>query len=80
MNPSGAIIWPMAAAVRALIRDLRNPSLVVVALALMVAVASMTAVATFTDRIQRALVGQASQLLAGDFALTSSQPLAPAYA
>ncbi len=61
--------------VRALRRDMRNPHLLVVALALVIAVAGMTAVGTFTDRVQRALTAQASSLLAGDLALNASQPV-----
>ncbi len=62
-------------AARAVRRDLRNPHLLVVAIALIVAVSSMTAVASFTDRVRRALESQAGQLLAGDLALQASQPL-----
>ncbi|MGE0335011.1 MAG: ABC transporter permease [Gammaproteobacteria bacterium] len=64
---------------RALRRDLRNAHLFVVALALVIAVASMTAVGTFTDRVQRALTAQASSLLAADLALSASRPLPIAY-
>ena len=60
---------------RALRRDLRNPHLVVVAIALVIAVAGMTAVGTFTDRVQRALTAQAGSLLAADLALQSSRAL-----
>jgi len=60
---------------RALRRDMRNPHLVVVAVALVIAVAGMTAVGTFTDRVQRALTAQAGSLLAADLALQSSRPL-----
>jgi putative ABC transport system permease protein len=66
-------------ATRALRRDARSPHLLVVATALVVAVAGMTAVATFTDRVQRALTAQASQLLAADRALTSSRELPATY-
>lgn len=65
----------LAQGARALGRDLRNPHFVVVVLALVVAVAAMTAVATFTDRIGRALTQQASHLLAGDLVLQSTRPL-----
>lgn len=64
---------------RALRRDIRNPHLVVVAGALVVAVAAMTAVATFTDRVQRALTLQASALLAADLAVNSSYAIPPLY-
>ncbi|MFM8574080.1 MAG: hypothetical protein ACKOAU_20965, partial [Pirellula sp.] len=60
---------------RALRRDLRNPHLLVVALALVIATAGMTAVGTFTDRVQRGLSAQAGQLLAADLALVSSREL-----
>ncbi len=60
---------------RALRRDLRNPHLLVVALALVIATAGMTAVGTFTDRVQRGLNAQAGQLLAADLALVSSREL-----
>jgi putative ABC transport system permease protein len=60
---------------RALVRDLRNPHFIIVVLALVVAVAAMTAVATFTDRIARALTQQASHLLAGDLVLQATRPL-----
>ncbi|MSR14004.1 MAG: FtsX-like permease family protein [Gammaproteobacteria bacterium] len=76
-----AMTWSSLAqqAIRSLLRDRRNSHLIIVAIALIIAVASMTAVATFTDRIKRALSTQASQLLAGDLALTSSRPLPPLY-
>ncbi len=62
-----------------LYRDLRNPHLLVVAIALSIAVAGMTAVATFTDRIDRGLTAQASSLLAGDLALNGAYAIADAY-
>lgn len=69
----------LAQGARALLRDLRNPHFIVVVLALVVAVAAMTAVATFTDRIARALTQQASHLLAGDLVLQTTRPLDEAW-
>jgi putative ABC transport system permease protein len=76
-----AITWTglVQHAARSLLRDRRNPHLLIVAAALIIAVASMTAVATFTDRVKRALNTQASQLLGGDLALTASRPLPDRY-
>ena len=80
MAEQGINVWAMVRqGARALKRDLRNAHLLVVALALTIAVAAMTAVATFTDRVQRALNAQASSLLAGDLALNASQPLPAQY-
>ena len=65
--------------VRALKRDARSSHLRVIAAALIIAVAAMTAVGTFTDRIERALARQASALLAGDLAVTANAPLPAQY-
>jgi putative ABC transport system permease protein len=72
---SGGRLSVLRLGARALRRDLRNPHLLAVALALIIATAGMTAVAMFTDRIQRGLTEQASQLLAADLALVASRPL-----
>lgn len=58
-------------AFRSLGRDLRAGELRVLALALLVAVASVTAVGFFTDRIGRAVERQASDVLAADLIATS---------
>ncbi len=60
---------------RQLARGWRAGELTVLALALVVAVASVTSVTFFTDRIQQALVSQASDLLGGDLAFYSKQPV-----
>lgn len=62
-------------ALRSLGRDLRAGELRVLALALLVAVASVTAVGFFTDRIGRAVERQASDVLAADLIATSGFPL-----
>jgi len=58
-------------AIRSLSRDLRAGELRVLALALAVAVASVTAVGFFTDRIGRAVEQQAGDVLAADLTASS---------
>lgn len=58
-------------ALRSLARDLRAGELRVLALALLVAVASVTAVGFFTDRIGRAVERQAGDVLAADLVASS---------
>lgn len=58
-------------AVRSLLRDLRSGELRVLALSLLVAVASVTAVGFFTDRIGRAVERQAGDVLAADLVASS---------
>ena len=53
--------------------------MIVIGLALMVAVASVTAVDTFTDRVRRAMERQANALLAADLVISSSHPLPDLY-
>ena len=60
---------------RSLLRDLRAGELRVLALALVVAVASVTAVGFFTDRVGRAVERQAGDALAADLLATSGFPL-----
>lgn len=62
-------------ALRSLKRDRSSGELRVLALALVVAVASVTAVGFFTDRIGRAVVRQAADVLAADMFATSGFPL-----
>lgn len=62
-------------AARAFKRDLRAGELRVLALALIVAVASVTAVGFFTDRIGRAMERQAADVLAADLLATSGLAL-----
>jgi len=56
---------------RMLVRDWRAGELRVLAMALVVAVASVTSVAFFADRVSRALVRDAHQLLGADLVLVS---------
>jgi len=61
-------------ALRMLARDWRAGELRVLAAALVVAVASVTSVAFFADRVGRALVRDAHQLLGADLVLVSDRP------
>jgi len=62
-------------ALRFLRRDARAGELTLLVLALMVAVASATTISLFADRLQRTLVLQAAEFLAGDLVLISSTPI-----
>lgn len=62
-------------AYRNLYRDWRNPELRVLIFALMIAVAAVTAVSFFTDRIQRLITQQAAEFLGADLKITSYKPL-----
>lgn len=55
-------------------RDLAAGELTVMAIALVVAIAAMSSVGFFTDRVQRALANEANQLLAADLVVNSDQP------
>ncbi|TCP12660.1 putative ABC transport system permease protein [Crenobacter luteus] len=60
-------------------RELVAGELTVLALALFVAVTAMTSVAFFSDRIERALTRQATQLLAADLVLNADAPWPEAF-
>jgi len=66
-------------ALRNLRRDLNSGELAVLLLALLLAVASLTAVAFFTSRIGRAVERQAGEILAADLRLESARPIDVAY-
>lgn len=55
-------------------RDLAAGELSVMALALVVAIAAMSSVGFFTDRVRQALQTEANQLLAADLVLNADQP------
>ncbi len=59
---------------RMLARDWRSGELRILAMALVVAVASITSVGFFADRVGRALVRDAHQLLGADLVLVSDHP------
>jgi len=64
-------------ALRLLYRQWRSGELLVLALALLIGVAAMTAVGMFTDRIRLVLTQEAGELLAADLSLSSNRPLKP---
>lgn len=64
-------------AARWLARDYRAGELALIAVAIVIAVTSVTTVGFFTDRVQRALDQQANRMLGADLAIADSRPLAP---
>lgn len=64
---------------RMLARDWRAGELKLLALALVVAVASVTSVSFFADRVREALLRDAHQLLGGDLLVRAHHPLDPAF-
>lgn len=64
---------------RFFLRDLRAGELTALALALLVAVASITSVSFFADRVRQALSRDAHKLLGGDLLISADQPLPAAY-
>ncbi len=64
---------------RNLLRDLKSGELLVLLLALLVAVASLTAVGFFTSRIGRAVEQQAGEVLAADLRLESPRAIDESY-
>jgi len=76
---NGADLGPVAVlrlAVRMLARDWRAGEQRLLALALIVAVGSVTTVAFFADRVGRSLTSEASQLLGADLVVVSDKPIA----
>jgi putative ABC transport system permease protein len=68
----------LSLALRLLWRDQRAGELALIAVAMVIAVASVTTVGFFTDRVQQALGRQANQLLGADLVVVSDKPVAPA--
>jgi putative ABC transport system permease protein len=66
-------------AVLALLRDGKSGELRVLGLALLVAVAALTAVGFFTNRVSRVVEQQAGEILAADLRLRSQKPIDPEY-
>ncbi len=69
--------WSLAA--RMLRRDLRAGELTVMLVALVVAIAAMSSVGLFTDRVARALEREADQMLAADLVMSADQPIPDAF-
>ena len=65
----------MKLALRLLSRESRAGELTLMFAALVVAVAAVTTVSFFTDRVRQALTTQANQLLAADLVLISDHPI-----
>lgn len=65
---------------RQLVRDFRAGELRLLLLAVTLAVAALTAVGFFADRLSHGLARDARQLLGGDAIVASDQPLPPAFA
>ena len=65
----------LALALRLLWRDQRSGELALIATAIAIAVASVTTVGFFTDRVQHALSRQANQLLGADLVIVSDRPI-----
>ena len=66
-------------ALRLLARDVRAGELRVMAVSLVIAVASFTTVAFFADRVKQALSQEASQLLGADLVVVSDRPVEERY-
>jgi putative ABC transport system permease protein len=74
-----SILASLRLALRLLLRDWRAGELRVLVIALVVAVASVTTVAFFADRVKQALNREASQLLGADLVVVSDHPLDAAF-
>src|SRR5262245_17288797 len=67
-------------ALLALVRDWKSGELTVLLLAVVVAVAALTAVGFFTNRVSQSVSAQAAEVLAADLRLQSANPIDPKYA
>lgn len=76
-NVGHRVPWSLAG--RLLARDWRSGEVVVLLLSLIVAVAAMTAVAFFTDRVRQAVAQEAGEVLAADLRVESVSPLSEEY-
>jgi putative ABC transport system permease protein len=74
-RPPAPAWWTLAG--RQLARDFRAGELRLLALAVTLAVAALTAVSFFADRLNNGLVRDAAQLLGGDAVVASDQPAPP---
>ncbi|MGH8495686.1 MAG: ABC transporter permease [Gammaproteobacteria bacterium] len=70
----------LALALKALGRDWRSGELAILVVALVVAVAALTAVGFFTDRVAQAVDRQAKEVLAADLLVRSARPIDAEYA
>ncbi|MGZ5127468.1 MAG: ABC transporter permease, partial [Burkholderiales bacterium] len=72
------IMRELQLALRLLWRDHRAGELALIAIAIVIAVASVTTVGFFADRVQHALGRQANQLLGADLVIVADKPIAGA--
>ena len=70
---------PIAFAARSLRREFRHAELATLAAALVLAVAALCAVATLANRVERAIVASAAELIGGDLSIGASRELPPAF-
>ncbi|MGD8673050.1 MAG: FtsX-like permease family protein [Thiogranum sp.] len=63
---------------RMLWRDWRGGELRILAVALVIAVTSVSAVSFFTDRVERGMQQQAAELIAADLVVSAARPIRPA--
>ena len=71
---------PFSFAARSLRREFLHAELATLAAALVLAVAALTAVATLADRVERAIVASAAELIGGDLGIGAGRPLPPTLA
>ena len=69
---------PLAFAARSLRREFRYAELAMLAAALVLAVAALAAVATLANRVERAIVASAAELIGGDLGIAAGRALPPA--
>jgi putative ABC transport system permease protein len=79
MRVERAPVTRLPLALRMLRRNSSAGELRVLLLALVIAVASVTTVGFFADRVQAALDAQANDLLGGDLVMIADQPIPPAF-
>jgi putative ABC transport system permease protein len=72
-------VTELALALRLLWRDHRAGELALIAVAMLVAVASVTTVGFFTDRVHQALGRQANNLLGADLVIAADRPVGAAF-
>lgn len=77
-TPSAASLWHLAW--RQLVRDFRAGELRLLVVAVTLAVAALSAVGFFADRLNNGLARDARQLLGGDAIIASDNPAPPAFA
>lgn len=71
---------PLSFAARSLRREFRHGELAMLAAALVLAVAALTAVGTLAARVERAILASAAELIGGDLGIASRQPLPDEFA